>query len=160
MRLRVSIAVGLAVLAGLVEVALICQACLAQDYCQPAKLFKPSTDEDILYYRSQKGWTTTVPSERVYFRDQTTEGMFVEIPMGTTGLHPVSAILVRYDKFKDDSNLIAFNKNKNIALLYFDRWNTTALCLSSPDADELLKNAGFQCSPLDVVRLLRLNYRR
>lgn len=127
-----------------------------------------SIEQEILNYRTwemQLGgdttrykaiWKEKKLSEFKPFMDHRTEGVLVEIPQGSTGLHPVSAILVQYEKFKDHENLAVFNKTKNIALLAFDRWNTSCLSIGAPDADEIMQKHGFKCSSLDVARMLRL----
>lgn len=125
-------------------------------------------EQEILNYRR---WETVYDGDRTKYKavweerklselrpylESKTGGVYVDIEHGHTGLHNVSAILVPYDKFKDDRNLAVFNKSKNIALLAFDRWNTSCLAIGSPDAGEIIQRHGFKCSALDVARMLRL----
>lgn len=113
-------------------------------------------EKDRFVYKAK--WREVSISELKPFQETYTKGVLVEIHMGHSGLDRKSAILVPYDKFKDtkEYELAAWNKDKNIALLAFSRWNTSCLNLGDPDADEIIRNHGFKCSSLDVTRMLRL----
>ena len=101
-------------------------------------------------------WIEKKISEITPYKHELTEGVYVEMPHGTTGLHPISGILVPYDKFKEHVYLCVYNKEKNIALLSYDRHNICALSIGTPDADEIIRRHGFKCSSLDVARMLRI----
>lgn len=107
-------------------------------------------------YKTLDGWKSVNVHDIAPFRDRDSGGMRVEITTGYAGSDRVAAILVSYDKYKNHKDLIAYHAEKNIALIAWDRWNSEALNLSLPDADEMLAKHGFRCKSIDVVRLLRV----
>ena len=104
-------------------------------------------------HKTKDGWKVSQANKK--FADGK-GGVYVEMQKGTSLNDGIWAIVVPYDKFRDDDELLVVDITANIALLpWRGRWNSEALNLALPDATEILNENGIHCRAIDVVRIMR-----
>lgn len=114
-----------------------------------------SHESHFIKRKTKTGWEVVAGFDQRLFSTGK-GGVYVEMSQGTSINDRVYAIVVPYDKFKDDGDLIIADITANVGLLAWrGRWNTSALNLASPDATEILVANDIRCEAIDVVRLMR-----